>query len=321
MYILYYIVIKIFTQSFIRQHSVCTISVSVSPTPVTTRSPTGSICTGTTSKTVSQSRKTCLSPVDSDWLESFCIPWDDVPKPVLRKLKQNVRLTKCERTYMIKPTMDQILHHVKKPRKKELEVVAKAMVKKYPKALEDRFGGRTVGHGYETLLNQLINKRDNLRTPSVKKRDSEDSDESETDLKMAKTAPKHSYGCVDWSPSPSQYKRGTPEYIYALQRKFINSGGSVEQLQQKWPDLFTCEGFATHVNRLVGINIKNTLKDSLASKGRKMLDFMENKSATCELIKQVKEANKERTMIDVPLTLMAYFKEDYTVLFVEVKVH
>ena len=51
-----------------------------------------------------------------------------------------------------------------------------------------------------------------------------------------------------------------------------------------------------------------------------MLDFMENKSATCELIKQVKEANKERTMIDVPLTLMAYFKEDYTVLFVEVKV-
>lgn len=79
--------------------------------------------------------------------------------------------------------------------------VAKKMVAKYPKSLQDIIEGDVIGSGYHSLVKRLQNRIENVKrstTPKIRKRKirTEDSDTDEVPSEQ-RAAIQDTYGCIN----------------------------------------------------------------------------------------------------------------------------
>ncbi|XP_071319292.1 uncharacterized protein [Trachinotus anak] len=86
--------------------------------------------------------------------------------------------------------------------KRDSTEVAKKMVAKYPKSLQDIIEGDVIGPGYHSLVKHLQNRVENVRqstTPKIRKR-KHCTDESDTDEvpPEQRAAIQDTYGCINW---------------------------------------------------------------------------------------------------------------------------
>nr|XP_054593170.1 uncharacterized protein LOC129160061 isoform X1 [Nothobranchius furzeri] len=189
--------------------------------------------------------------------------------------------------------------------KKNSTEVAKKMVAKYPKSLQDVIEGDIVGKGYYSLVKQLQYRIENAKrtsTPKIRKRkhqtESDDTDEIPLEERAAM---QDTYGCIKWNPKflprgetqQSQQQKleklkvmflqtnVSPEEIKCLmkstfytQRQHVNQGKSIQYLREEWPFWFDELGMSVHFKELIGNNLKEMFTRNLDLKGQRLLNYM-----------------------------------------------
>lgn len=125
-------------------------------------------------------------------------------------LVQGKRLTpeaKKEVVHKIVETVRQKTHHATRP---QFSTIAQRMVAKYPESLQDKIEDSIVGSGYDTILNKLVSRNQNLnrgnskmclsaKTLPLQTTDNESCCD-EPQIGDRAGMKKDSYGCVKWMP-------------------------------------------------------------------------------------------------------------------------
>lgn len=209
------------------------------------------------------------------------------------------------RREMIRIVVSEMMKVCSSPSKKASVEVAKKMLAKYPKSLQDVIEGDVVGAGYHSLVKQLQTRIENVKrssTPMIKKR-KKGSDEYDTEEIPAekRAAVQDTYGCVKWdmkflpvtettetqqkkkdemkmlseqlNPSPDEV-RSLMKSTYYSQRKEINKGTDLQTLLEEWPFLFQEIGMGVHFEELTGVPLKETFLSNVEKKGDRLLNFM-----------------------------------------------
>ncbi|XP_037554240.1 uncharacterized protein LOC119430829 [Nematolebias whitei] len=188
--------------------------------------------------------------------------------------------------------------------KKHSTDVAKKMVAKYPKSLQDVIDGDIVGTGYHSLVKQLQNRIENVwrtSTPKMRKRKQSNSDDTDEIPLEERAAMQDTYGCIKWNvqflpreeTQESQQQKmeklkvmfqqsdANPEEVkcfmqstFYTQRQHVNQGKSIKCLREEWPFLFDEIGMSIHFKELTGINLKDTFIRNLDLKGKRLLNYL-----------------------------------------------
>ena len=204
-----------------------------------------------------------------DWTDCFEIPWKNFPEELNQCFEREKRPKPRLRREMIRIVVSEMMKACPSPSKKASVEVAKKMLAKYPKSLQDVIEGDVVGPGYHSLVKQLQTRIENVKrssTPMMMKRQ-KGSDEYDTEEIPAekRAAVQDTYGCVKWdmkflpvsetaetqqkkkdemkmlseqlNPSPDEV-RSLMKSTYYSQRKEINKGTDLQTLLEEWPFLF-----------------------------------------------------------------------------------
>lgn len=205
---------------------------------------------------------------------------------------------------MIRVVVAAVIKVCNSPTKPHMAQIAKRMVAKYPKSLQDVIDGDIVGSGYDSIAKQLQTRLENVKrpdTPKIKRR-KQDTEEEDTDelTPSQRATVQDTYGCVKWDPKfmpvaetvesqkmkKEQMKKMhedmnyNAEEIKALvvatyfsQRGDINKGVPLKRLRQEWPFLFKEPGMAAHFEELTGLSLIGTFIGNVERKGRRLLEF------------------------------------------------
>lgn len=134
------------------------------PSPVTP-SPAASIATS------SSSSGSCY-PLSPNWVDTFQIPWQKLPEDLVQSLERQKRPSPRLQREMIRIVVSKMMKICKNPTKHNTTEIAKRMVAKYPKSLQDVIDGDIIGLGYHSLAKQLQSRVENVKrpdTPKIKK--------------------------------------------------------------------------------------------------------------------------------------------------------
>jgi hypothetical protein len=158
----------------------------------------------------------CISIGRSNWQESFTIPWGMMDKSSMDCMRANKRPTPSDRRKMVRVVVDGILAVSSCPVRKQVAVVAHRMMCAFPESLTDKLNGDVVGTGYNSLLEQLMRRVENLRRPvhtvssTTQGNDVDDAGALDTSLPddaavgdRTSRPKRHSYGCSPqrWLPT------------------------------------------------------------------------------------------------------------------------
>ncbi|XP_070403802.1 uncharacterized protein [Nothobranchius furzeri] len=241
----------------------------------------------------------------TQWEDSFEIPWSKFPEEVMDSLERGKRPSPKLRRQMIRIVATEMMGKCPHAGKKHSTEVAKKMVAKYPKSLQDVIEGDIVGKGYYSLVKQLQYRIENAKrtsTPKIRKRkhqtESDDTDEIPLEERAAM---QDTYGCIKWNPKflprgetqQSQQQKleklkmmflqtnVSPEEIKCLmkstfytQRQHVNQGKSIQYLREEWPFWFDELGMSVHFKELTGNNLKEMFTRNLDLKGQRLLNYM-----------------------------------------------
>ncbi|XP_070834130.1 uncharacterized protein [Chaetodon trifascialis] len=292
----------------------------------------------------------CQSPSGS-FPESFTIPWGQFPEAFTQALERERRPNPSLRKEMVRIVVCEMMKVTTSLSKKNAADVAKKLVAKYPKSLQDVIEGDVIGTGYGSLVKQIQNRIENVKkptTPKIKKRKSHDSDEV---LPEKCAAIQDTYGCIRWhvkfmplgetaetqqqkkdelknlfsqnQQSPGPLKMLMKSTFYS-QRKDVNQGKDMKYLQENWPYWFHEIGMNVHFNELTGVDLKETFLKNVEQKGERLLHFMKtvavNKSkrfyqAATKLQIMMGEQAVSTQATEMVLLLLAYFDERDDVMF------
>ncbi|XP_067652038.1 uncharacterized protein [Haliotis asinina] len=254
---------------------------------------------------------------DPNWPLKLDLNWSSMTRDVMKPLESKQRLVPTLKRKLVRHLMDMVRSVTVQATKRQLSIIAQRAVAKYPDSLEDRIDDDVVGSGYESLLNRLISRNDNLNrgisvdklclTKHNLKRRQADTDSSDADRSRNSgiSAPRSdSYGCINWEPHVEEedelkikhvqaellkLNEGDPkevdaeviakgmETVYPLLRSVINNGASMANIKAEWPFLFHTVGMLNHFEKLVGINMKDALANSYRIKAPRMNRFFRNK--------------------------------------------
>ena len=215
-----------------------------------------------------------------------------------------------------------------------------------------------MGSGHYTLCQQLKSRVDNLnrnntlarmrkeRRPAVTP--AATADNSEPARKCAKT---DSYGCINWQPivlpegetkesllhkkeelklifshegQRGAYRARVAELMettFETQRRNINMLPAMQKLIKEWPFLFQKRFLLDHFNQLTGIELDARLRESMESKGKRVMTFFQSqllcwgKEVRTVLANLAKEPELDPCLA-VVLTMMAFFHEKEDALFI-----
>ncbi|XP_046364951.1 uncharacterized protein LOC124141095 isoform X2 [Haliotis rufescens] len=292
---------------------------------------------------------------DPNWPVKMELPWDDLNCLTKEALVQGKRLTPDAKKEVVHKVVDVVrrnTHHALRP---QFSIIAQRMVAKYTQSLQDKIDDSVVGSGYDTLLNKLVTRNQNLNRGSSKfcmsgkKRPMQNtetesgSDDSRNEVKTRRD----SYGCVKWMPELKGDKVKVMEEIrdaliemnqcnsdkkdvnkieenmlscYALQRRDINSGMSVVDLKLSWPFLFSIQGVLCHSQELLGFNVRSALGNAYAKKGPRLNNFFRKSSDGNEFIfdearRQSSQDNLKAWLSAVVLCIMGHLGEKDEELF------
>lgn len=183
--------------------------------------------------------------------------------------------------------------------------IAKKMVAKYPKSLQDIIDGDVIGPGYHSLVKQLQNRIENVKrstTPKIRKRKTCTGDYDTDEVPpQQRAAIQDTYGCIKWnvkflplgetleSQQDQQEKlwrmsqqtnahqeeaKQLMKLTFYTQRKQVNEGKNIKDLLQEWPYWFSELGMDVHFKELTGIALKETFLKNVDLKGKRLLNFM-----------------------------------------------
>ncbi|KAG1925822.1 hypothetical protein F2P79_025266 [Pimephales promelas] len=108
-----------------------------------------------------------------DWVDTFLVPWDKLPEELMQLLERGNRPSPRIRREMVRIVVQEMMRKNPCPSKKSSTEVAKKMVAKYPKSLQDIIEGDVIGPGYHSLVKQLQYRIENAKrsmTPKMRKR-------------------------------------------------------------------------------------------------------------------------------------------------------
>lgn len=252
----------------------------------------------------SASSSSCQSP-DIDSVDSFIIPWEKFPEELTQSLERGKRPSPRMRREMVRIVVCEMMRKSSCISKRISTEVAKKMVAKYPKSLQDVIEGDVVGPGYHSLVKQLQYRVDNVKRssiPKIRKR-KHCTDESDTDEvpPEKKAAIQDTYGCINWdlkflplgeTPESQQEKKEKLKRMsqqtnansqdvkllmratFYTQRKQVNQGKNINFLLEEWPFWFDELGMAVHFKELTGIGLKDTFTRNVDLKGKRLLNYL-----------------------------------------------
>uniref|UniRef100_A0AAR2JY98 SAM domain-containing protein n=1 Tax=Pygocentrus nattereri TaxID=42514 RepID=A0AAR2JY98_PYGNA len=238
----------------------------------------------------SSSSTSSSSPqLDTHWEDNFEIPWTKFPEELMQPLERGKRPGPKLRRQMVRIVVTEMMEKCPHVGKKHSTDVAKKMVSKYPKSLQDIIEGDIVGTGYHSLVKQLKRKHES---------NSDDTDEIPLEERAAM---QDTYGCIKWNvqflpreetqesqqqkmeklKEMFQQSNANPEEVKGLmkstfytQRQHVNQGKSIKCLREDWPFLFDEIGMSVHFKELTGINLKETFIRNLDLKGKRLLNYL-----------------------------------------------
>lgn len=240
-----------------------------------------------------------------DWVDTYQIPWDKFPEELIQTLERGKRPSPRLRREMVRIIVSDMMRRRSSVSKRNSTEIAKKIVAKYPKSLQDVIEGDVIGPGYHSLVKQLQNRIENVKrstTPKIRKRKSciEDSDTDEVPLEQ-RAAIQDTYGCVKWDVKflplgetvvsqhekqeklrrMSQQTNANREEVKELmkstfytQRTQVNQGKSIQDLLEGWPTWFSELGMGVHFKELTGISLKETFIQNVDLKGKRLLHYM-----------------------------------------------
>lgn len=200
-----------------------------------------------------------------NWAYDFQMPFDKFPPIVMKHCKEGSRPNPEERSHVVRIIAYEISLLVKKPGKKNLEIIASKLVKQYPKTFGDEIANNPFGNGYASFLNSLIQRFDNMnrtkRTSLVamlsetqkkaKKRcinyqpDNLPNEETENTQKEKKLWLQNHFPLKDQNEKKVNETMST---TFASQRLTINTVKLVEEAILEWPYLTFKKYLLQHFN-------------------------------------------------------------------------
>ncbi|XP_048259396.1 uncharacterized protein LOC125384390 [Haliotis rufescens] len=293
---------------------------------------------------------------DPNWPVKLELPLRDVSAAVRNDLERGKRLHPSARQDLVRLFVDAVRKKTQHASRPQMSVIAQRMTARYPDSLQDKLDGSIIGSGYDSILNKLVSRNENLNRSlnasrmclSRKKRplasdsgSSDNSDNPEGGCAAAAAERRDSYGCINWMPVltgdtecqdmehhknnlKAMYENSETDYekvsrsmkaSYALQRKEINSGTSMDELKEEWPYLFEVKGLLAHANELLGIDIRNALGTAYRDKAVRINRFFKTKSSfKCEMIyeearRQSEKDNVKAWLVAVILCVLNHFGE------------
>jgi len=205
------------------------------------------------------------------------------------------------RREMVRIVVQEMMRKNPCPSKKSSTEVAKKMVAKYPKSLQDIIEGDVIGPGYHSLVKQLQYRIENAKrstTPKMRKR-GHPTDTDKVPPEQRATM-QDTYGCINWdlkflpigeTPESQKEKKETLKMMsqqtdknleevkrlmkltFYTQRKQVNQGGDIKCLLKEWPFLFNELGMAVHFKELAGIGLIETFTRNVDLKGKRLLNY------------------------------------------------
>ncbi|XP_056441457.1 uncharacterized protein LOC130378875 [Gadus chalcogrammus] len=236
-----------------------------------------------------------------DWVDTFVIPWDKFPEELTQTLEREKRPSPRLRREMVRLVVQEMTQKSSCISRRSSIEVAKKMVSKYPKSLQDVIEGDVIGQGYHSLVKQLQNRIENMKrstTPKIRKRryctDDTDTDEVPPEKRAAI---QDTYGCITWDPkflplgeTPESQKekrekmkrpdvnseelKSLMKNAFYSQRKEVNQGKNIKHLLEQWPFFFEELGMAVHFRELTGIGLQETFSRNLDMKGKRLLNYL-----------------------------------------------
>lgn len=120
----------------------------------------------------------------------------------MQSLERGKRSNPRMRREMVRIVVSEMMQKRSCINKRSFKEVAKKMVAKYPKSLQDIIEGDVIGPGYHSLVKQLQNRIENVKrctTQKIRKRKhrTEDSDTDKVPPEQ-RAAVQDTYGCTNW---------------------------------------------------------------------------------------------------------------------------
>ena len=248
---------------------------------------------------------------DVDWAEKFIVPWNKLSVSLLKPLTEGTRPNPGEKRGIVKFVVDEIKKISANADMEQTRQIAKKIVATYPKSFEDRGDeGEKLGCGYYTMAKYIKTRIEytNRGDLSLRLRQVKSKKAAATSCTGASNRSTTEYGCIQWQPrhypesetaETLQAKRaelvalaesqGTTlslhkdtvlidahmKATYIIQRQIINSNPpiAIEEIKAQFPFLFVERWLFQHFQQLVGKPPYATLRESLASKGNRMLMY------------------------------------------------
>ncbi|XP_029967545.1 uncharacterized protein LOC115402957 isoform X2 [Salarias fasciatus] len=255
------------------------------------------------SSSASSSAISCQSPA-VDWMDTYQVPWRQFPEELIQTLQREKRPTRHMRREMVRIVASDMMQRSSSVSKRNSTEIAKRMVAKYPKSLQDNIEGDVIGSGYDSLVKQLQNRIENMKrstTPRIRKRRCQADDSDTGDVAPEKRAAiQDTYGCIKWDVKflpfgetlesqqekqeklrqMSQQTNANQEVVKQLmretfytQRKQVNQGKNIKDLLEGWPSWFSDLGMDVHFKELTGLALKETFLQNVDKKGKQLLNF------------------------------------------------
>lgn len=134
-----------------------------------------------------------------DWAENFEINWDDFPKEILLACESKTRPPNKHISEMIRIIVSRILKIDISPGRRNLRIIAKKIVNKYPETFQDTVIESVIAGGAETMMNKLEDCIDNQKRRSALGEKFALPSEDMSPKKRCKTA-RDNLGCINWQP-------------------------------------------------------------------------------------------------------------------------
>lgn len=224
-----------------------------------------------------------LSP---NWPESFSVPWETMPKALLTAVQGGKRPVPKDRRKMIRIIIDSVLKVCPCPLRKQLAVIAMKVVDAYPASFKDAFDGTLIGTGYDSVLNQLVARAENMKREESQSRNCNQRQSQKRSSFISRT-----FTTPPGDPEELRQKqlalqamfKEDPSYrndvsvlmesTYYLQQEDIKAGLAIPELKITWPFLCTACGIQGHLKSILNIDLKETLERSLTEKKCTIMNF------------------------------------------------
>ncbi|XP_043952117.1 uncharacterized protein LOC122819446 [Gambusia affinis] len=104
----------------------------------------------------------------ADWMDTFEIPWEKFSEELMQALERGKRPSPKMRKEMVRIVVSEMMRKSSYLGKRSSTEVAKKMVAKYPKSLQDVIDGDVIGPGYHSLK-QLQYRIENVKRSTMPK--------------------------------------------------------------------------------------------------------------------------------------------------------